>query len=128
MATEVLQKTVTASANGVYGPDTVWFDVRGRTFVTMSVKTLGGTSVDARPVGTADPAALSAAPGVGSPGLESLSYRTTGNNAYASTATTINAGSSDTFHLDPADMMPFIGLQLSGMVGTVNVTATIYAS
>lgn len=122
------QFTITASANGTYGYNGRLINARGYTLVTMHVKTLGGTSVAVRPVGTADPAALATASSASSPGLEAPSYRTSGNAAYASTTTTINAGAFDTFHLDPSDMMPFLGVELSGMVGTVNTTITFHLS
>lgn len=122
---EAAQYSVTATANGVYGAP-AWVDARGATVVTMYVKTLGGTSVAVRPVGTAAPASATGTPGASSEGLEALSYRTSGNAAYQSTATTINAGAWDTFHLDPSDYMPFVGVELSGMVGTVNTTVTFY--
>lgn len=133
MIQEVVQYTITASANGTYGvgPSTTadrFIDARGRMLVTMYVTTLGGTSVAVRPVGTANPNALAASVSGSSPGLEAVSYRTSGNAAYQSTATTINAGAYDTFHLDPSDMMPFLAVELSGMIGTVNTTITFYLS
>lgn len=128
MTAQTNQFTITASANGVYGPDSRFIDTRGYTFCTIFVTTLGGTSVAVRPVGSAHPSSATASPLGSAPGTEALSYRTSGNAAYQSTTTTINAGAFDTFHLDPADFMPFIGLELSGMVGTVNVTATVYLS
>lgn len=103
-----------------------WIDTRGSVVVTMYVTTLGGTSVDVRPVGTAAPASRSAAPSLSSAGLEALSYRTPGNAAYQSTLTSLNAGENETFHLDPSDFMPFIGLELDNISGAVVVTATVY--
>lgn len=121
------QFTLTGNANGVLGGP-YWIDARGATVITIHVSTLGGTSVDVRPVGTASPAAATNTPSTSSPGFEALSFRTSGNAAYGSTAVTVNAGSAETFHLDPSDYMPFVGLQLSGMSGTVAVTATVYMS
>lgn len=123
---EAAQYSVTASANGTYGPSSRFIDTRGYTLCTIFVTTLGGTSVAVRPVGTAHPGGGTVSPLAGSPGVEALSYRTSGNTAYQSTAATINAGAFETFHLDPSDFMPFVGLELSGMVGTVNVTATVH--
>jgi hypothetical protein len=122
-----------ASANGTYGvgltsTDDRFIDARGRMLTTVYVSTLGGTSVDVRPVGTANPAAQSASVSGSSPGLKAVSYRTPGNAAYQSTATTINAGTNNTFHLDPSDMMPFLAIELSGMVGTVATTITFHLS
>jgi hypothetical protein len=123
-----MQYSITADDDGVYGPGSRFIDTRGYTFVTFYVSTLGGTSVDVRPVGTAAPATLSTQIEASPVGLEALSYRTTGNAAYASSLATINGGSHETFHLDPADQVPFVALELDNMVGDVVVTATVYMS
>lgn len=130
MKAEVVQYTVSADANGIYGfgAPSRWVDTRGYTFVTLYFSTLGGTSVDVRPVGTADPGANNLLPGASSEGLSAVSFRPSGTATYASALTTVTAGDELSVHLDPADMMPFIGFELANMSGSVDVDVTVYLS
>lgn len=130
MKPEVVQYTTSVDSDGIYGfGDPVrWIDTRGFTFVTMYVSTLGGTSVDFRPVGTADPGASNLLPAAGAEGLSAVSFRPSGTAAYASTVSSITAGDELSVHLDPADMMPFIGFELDNMSGTVVTDVTVYLS
>lgn len=121
----VAQHTITASDDGAYGTPG-WIDTRGHVVVTMFVKAVGGTSVEVKPVATADPAALSANPDSGALGYTTPSFRETGDAAYTTTAVSLLAGESATFHLDPSDLVPFVGLELASMSGSVDVTATVY--
>lgn len=131
MKVEVVQYTaVTVDSDGIYGcdPSGRWLDTRGFTFCTMYVSTLGGTSVDFRPVGTASPDANADPPDAASEGLSAVSFRPSGTAAYQSSLASITAGDELSIHLDPADQMPFIGFELDNMSGTVDVTVTVYLS
>lgn len=124
---EVAQHTITADSDGSYGSPG-WIDTRGSVVVTMFVKAVGGTSVTVKPVATSDPAALSANPDSGALGYTTPSFRETGDTAYTTTGVALAAGGSVTFHLDPSDLIPFVGLELSSISGAVEVTATVYTA
>jgi hypothetical protein len=125
MAT-VTQKTIVADANGSHGAPG-WIDTRGNVVVTMFVKAVGGTSVTVKPVATSNPDAHSSIAFTSADlGYTTPSFRETGDAAYTTTGVSIAAGESVTFHLDPSDLVPFVGLELASISGAVEVTATVY--